>query len=252
MRIRVRVPTQENQMLRCLILILTIGSLVALVAVNMDPVTTKLHRLAILCALIGIWLGPLLLLWKRKAVRIAFAVIPLVVITSFLLPGKAPERSGLRTDFLARMVSYEGTEYHWGGESGRGIDCSGLPRRAMREALFSDGSRHLNGGSLRLFLRHWWNDASAKALAEGYLDFTTPTGAGGTIAAMDYANLQPGDLAVTEDRRHILAFLGEEEWIQADPGAGKVIIGNGRTSPNGWFAVPVTIHRWSVLAETGM
>jgi hypothetical protein len=66
---------------------------------------------------------------------------------------------------------------------------------------------------------------------------------------MDYANLQPGDLVVTEDRRHILAYIGGEYWIQADPGAGKVIVKNGRTSSNGWFAVPVTSHRWSVLAK---
>lgn len=236
-------------MFRRLLLILTLGSIAALVMVNLDPVTTKLHRLVILCAIVGIWLGPLLLMWKRKKVRIALSIVPVLVILPFLLPGKEMAQGELREDFLKRMVSYEGTEYHWGGESGRGIDCSGLPRKAMREALFSNGIRNLDGGSMRLFLKHWWNDASAKALAEGHLDFMIPTGESGTIATMDYAELQPGDLGVTEDRRHILAFLGGEKWIQADPGAGKVTIENGRTSANGWFAVPVTIHRWSILSE---
>lgn len=236
-------------MSRRLLLILTLGSVAALVMVNLDPVTTKLHRLVILSALAGVWLGPLLLIWKRKAVRIALLIIPAFVILPFLLPGKEINQSGLRQDFLKRMVSYEGTKYHWGGESGRGIDCSGLPRKAMREALFSNGIHHLDGGSMRLFLKHWWNDASAKALAEGHLDFTIPTGETGTIATMDYANLQPGDLVVTQDRRHILAFLGGQKWIQADPGAGKVTIENGRTSPNGWFGVPVTMHRWKVLVD---
>ena len=212
---------------RRLLLILTIGSLVALVVVNLDPVTTKLHRLVILCAITGIWLGPLLLMWKRKAVRIALCLVPVLMLLPFLLPGKEINRSELREDFLKRMVSYEGTEYHWGGESGRGIDCSGLPRRAMREALFSNGIRHLDGGSMRLFLKHWWNDASAKALAEGHLDFTIPTGETGTIAKMDYAKLQPGDLVVTEDRRHILAFLGAKNGFRRIPVLEKSLLLTG-------------------------
>ncbi len=238
-------------MFRRLLLILTLGSIAALVMVNLDPVTTKLHRLVILCALVGVWLGPPLLLWKKKAVRIVLLVAPVFAIVPFLLPAKEIDRSELREDFVKRMISYEGTAYHWGGESGRGIDCSGLPRKAMRESLFSGGIRNFNGGSLRLFLKHWWNDASAKALAEGHLNLTIATGGSGTIATMDYVDLLPGDLVVTEDRRHILAFLGGEEWIQADPGAGKVTVENGRTSGNGWFGVPVTVHRWRVL-ERGL
>ncbi len=217
--------------------------------VNLDPVTTKLHRLVLLCAIVGLWLAPLLLMWKRKAVRVALCVVPVLVILPFLLPGKEINRSELREDFLTRMIAYGGTKYHWGGESGRGIDCSGLPRKAMREALFSNGIRQLDGGCLRLFLKHWWNDASAKALAEGHLNFTIATGERGTISKLDYEKLMPGDLLVTEDRRHILAFLRGEQWIQADPGAGRVTIENGRTSSNGWFGVPGTVHRWRVLAD---
>lgn len=236
-------------MLRRILLLLTLGSIAAVVMVTLDPVTTTLHRLILLFALAGIYLGSLILFWKQKAVRIVLLIAPLFVITPFLLPAKEIEHGELREDFIKCMASYEGTKYHWGGESARGIDCSGLPRKAMREALFSNGIHHLNGESLRLFTKHWWNDASAKALAEAHMDFTTATGHSGTIAKMDYAKLVPGDLAVTEDRRHILAFLGGEKWIQADPGAGKVTIENGHTSRNGWFAVPVTIHRWSILDQ---
>ncbi len=239
-------------MFRRLLLILTIGSLVAVVALNLDPVTTKLHRLVILCSIAGVWLGPLLLFWKHKAIRFCLLPLPLLAAIPFLLPGKTINQNELRADYVKRMVSYESTPYHWGGENGRGIDCSGLPRKAMRDALFAHGIRHLNGAATRKFLNHWWNDASAKALAEGYRNFTTPTDTNGTIAKMGYGNLLPGDLVVTEDRRHILAFLGGEEWIQADPGARKVIRRNGRTSMNGWFAVPVTSHRWSVLTERGL
>lgn len=236
-------------MFRRLLLILILGSLVAVVLLNLDPVTTKLHRLAILCAIVGIWLGPLLLFWKRKAVRYVLLPIPILIAIPFLLPAKSIDREALQTDFIRRMIAYQGTKYHWGGENGRGIDCSGLPRKAMRNALFLNGIKNLDGGSLRNFLDHWWHDASAKALAKGYREFTVPTGESGTIEKMDYRNLLPGDLAVTEDRRHMLAFIGGEKWIQADPGVTQVIIQNGRTSRNGWFGVPITIHRWRVLSS---
>ncbi len=234
-------------MIRRLITILTIASVVALIVLNLDPVTTRLHRLVILGAIAGIWLGPLLLFWKHRAIRFCLLPLPLLAAIPFFLPGKAIARQEVRTDYVKRMVSYENTPYHWGGENGRGIDCSGLPRKAMRDSLFVYGIRKMDGGAMRASLDHWWNDASAKALAEGYRDFTVPTGMSGTIARMNYGKLLPGDLVVTEDRRHILAYLGNDDWIQADPGAGKVIIENGRTSGNGWFAVPVTSYRWTVL-----
>lgn len=237
-----------KQNLRRLILLLTLGSVVALIVLNLDPVSTRAHRLVILCSLAGVCFGPLLLLWKSVAARIVFLALPLLLLAPFLLPGKDIEQKALGDDYLKRMVTYEGIGYHWGGENRRGIDCSGLPRKAMRDALLDQGLRTMNGTCTRLFLKHWWNDASAKALAAGYLGFAVPTGENGTIATMSYGKLQPGDLAVTQDRRHVLIFLGDEDWIQADPAAEKVTIANGRTGDSAWFAVPVTLHRWSVLS----
>ena len=235
--------------LRRLILLLTVASVAALIILNLDPVSTRAHRLVILCSLGGVCFGPLILLWKFVTARVVFIAIPILLITPFLLPGKDIEQKVLRDDYLARMVSYKGTVYHWGGESRRGIDCSGLPRKALRDALLYQGLRKFNGRCTRLFLKHWWNDASAKALAEGYLDYAALTGEKGTIATMDYGKLLPGDLAVTEDRRHVLIFLGSENWIQADPAANQVTIDNGRTGESGWFAVPVTLHRWSEFSQ---
>lgn len=232
---------------RRLAFILTVASAIALIVLNLDPVTTKLHRLVILCSIAGLLCGPLILFWKNKFIRLALLALPLIAAFPFLLPGKRHDPAPLRQTYLENLTSYKGTTYHWGGENSRGIDCSGLPRKALRDAMFSQGIKTLNGTLTRGFLRHWWNDSSAKALAEGHLDFAHPTGGSGAIAKMSYANLEPGDLAITEDRRHILIFLGGENWIQADPGIAKVTIENGRTSPNGWFAVPTTIHRWTVL-----
>ena len=95
---------------------------------------------------------------------------------------------------------------YWGGESSRGIDCSGLPRRALRDALLAYGIRNLNGRAFRGYVEQWWFDASARALGEGYRDYTSPLGATGTIQEMDYGGLVPGDLAVTTSGVHILAY----------------------------------------------
>jgi cell wall-associated NlpC family hydrolase len=148
------------------------------------------------------------------------------------------------------MAAFEGTRYHWGGENARGIDCSGLPRRALRDALLAYGVKHFNGTAFRTYLGHWWFDASAKALGEAYRDYTTPLGIRGTIHEMDATGLLPGDLAVTACGRHILAFVGDGRWIQADPGIGAVATLDGRTADNPWFRVEVTTHRWKSLTQS--
>lgn len=65
------------------------------------------------------------------------------------------------------------------------------------------------------------------------------------INAMNYAKLQPGDLAVTTNGIHILAYLGDHAWIEADPTVGKVI--EVKTpSDNVWFSTPVKFMRWRI------
>jgi cell wall-associated NlpC family hydrolase len=133
----------------------------------------------------------------------------------------------------------------WGGEGRRGIDCSGLPRRAYRDALFA------NGRAFRLFAQQWWFDASARALGNRHRNDTVALETTGTLREMDYAALQPGDLAVTSNGVHLLVFLGRDSWIHADPGAGAVITMNGRSSTNGWLRSNVTTHRWRELQNEG-
>lgn len=66
---------------------------------------------------------------------------------------------------------------------------------------------------------------------------------------MSYDTLVPGDLAVTNNGVHILAYIGDGQWIQADPSIGKVATLSGRNDDNTWFRVPVTTHRWQMLAK---
>jgi len=124
--------------------------------------------------------------------------------------------------------------------------------RGCHDGLFvmrcsTTGCAHGNGRAFRLWLEQWWFDASAKALSEGYREYTGATGVGGKIRTMDCIPIEPGDLAITTDGIHALVYAGEGKWIQADPGLGIVATLDGRTDVNPWFRIPVTIHRWRLF-----
>jgi hypothetical protein len=227
----------------------TSAAIAGLFLTALNPVNSTKLKLAWLACLVGLWAGLTILSWRQKRLRIIFLTIPLLAGNPFLLPASPINRDELRAEYLRQLSSFEGTKYFWGGETKRGIDCSGLPRRALRNALLSYGFQNLNGTAFRSFLEHWWFDASAKALSQGYRDYTTPLTTTGTIREMSYDNLIPGDLAVTQDGIHILAYLGDGLWIQADPGIGAVATLPGRTEDNNWFDTPVTTHRWQLLEK---
>jgi hypothetical protein len=102
---------------------------------------------------------------------------------------------------------------------------------------------------VRMSVEQWWFDTSARALGEGYRGFTNPLEVSGSIVEMDYSELKAGDLAVTRGGLHTLAYVGEGNWIQADPGIGKVATLNGKMDKNGWFKNRVEMHRWRVFDE---
>jgi hypothetical protein len=233
--------------LRPFMLFVTLSGLVGLLLLTLNPVHSMGFNLIHLGLALAAWSGATILGWKWNGLRMVMLGVPQLLMVLFLLPGKEIEVGELRDDYVKRMADFEGTQYSWGGESARGIDCSGLPRRAYRDALLSYGARHLSGSALRAWAEQWWFDASAKALGEGYRDYTELVGVEGTIREMNYERLMPGDLAVTNGGAHILAYAGDGKWIQADPGIGSVATLDGRKDKNGWFTVPVTTHRWSLL-----
>jgi len=232
---------------RRLLTICTIGALAGVIVFSLTPVNSTFFRLAFLGSLLGAWVGVTPLMWRFKPARLAVLALPFLFAVPFLLPGDEIKAGELHSDYLRRLTGYEGSPYFWGGENSRGIDCSGLPRRSFRDALLVYGVRHGNGRAFRSWLEQWWFDASAKALSEGYRDYTEATGVDGKIRTMDYTPVEPGDLAITTDGIHALVYAGEGKWIQADPGLGVVATLEGRTDENPWFRVPVTIHRWRLF-----
>lgn len=227
---------------RTLLWITLFGGIAGVILWTRLPVNSTSIRLLLLGSLGLAWITGLALAWKLRPLRYGILALP------FLLPGREMDRDELRARYVAEMRGFENCPYHWGGESSLGIDCSGLPRRALQNALFQYGLRRLDGGALRASAMHWWFDASALALSQGYREYAMPVGVRGKLRELDYSALQPGDFAVTTSGVHMLAFLGGEDWIQADPEPMKVVADNGRTTPSGWFDQEVATYRWRELA----
>lgn len=225
-----------------------IASVVVLFASVFNPIHSFVCRVMFLAALALFGTMLLVVFWKNRIARIALLAIPAILgLAIAFLPGRPIPTDVLRADYVRAMMQLEGTRYVWGGEGHFGVDCSGLPRLALRNALLAYGIRHGNASAFRVFAEHWWFDASAHALGEGYRGYTVALPVTGRIKDMDVSALLPGDLAVTASGIHILAYVGDGRWIQADPEIGRVATLNGRTDTNVWFNSPVHTHRWAVL-----
>ena len=189
--------------------------------------------------------------FKRHG-RIAAGIVAVIlVICGYMSFGQrfADESTvlELRQLYVNELKRYEGTRYVWGGENFLGMDCSGLPRKALRNALLKSAFFNGNGKYLRHAVKNWWMDASAAALASGYQHYLTSLEIEGTVVEAPEKLLSPGDLAITTDGRHVMVFLEKDTWISADPMQGKVVIERPSISHNPWFDARVKFYSWSVL-----
>lgn len=224
-----------------------VGFFLCAMAAFFHPLHSSVTKLAMLGSIGICWMCSLILLRKYYVYRTILIVLPILACIPFLLPSRAIDATELRANYLQALTRYEGSTYYWGGENKRGIDCSGLPRRSLRDALLRYGIAHANGKAFRLAAEQWYYDTSAKALGEGYRSFTKNLAIEGTVQSIEPSTLQAGDLAVTKSGIHTMVYLGEGKWIQADPGIGAVATLHGRNDQNTWFDAPITMHRWSIL-----
>lgn len=233
---------------RLLFLILAAG-FAGLVVSFVNPVNNTQLRLVNLLSLTAVYFSVVLLLTGRLRNRMFCLSAPVLVLAIlFLGPGESTQE--VYEDYLLELRSFEGTKYVWGGETQRGIDCSGLPRRAYRNALLSSGLRNWNGSELRAWLGQWWFDTSARALGEGYRMYTAPLAKEGIIKTMSFEGLRPGDIAITTNGLHALVYLGDMRWIQAAPEVGKVKTFHARIDENPWLRQPVSLHRWTRFQDS--
>ena len=223
------------------------GSAAGFAWAQIQPIRSGVFRLIMLLAIAMGVLAFLSLVWKRKWMRGVSMLMIFGVVAFLLLPIRPYDRDQGVARYKSALARYEQTPYVWGGETRNGIDCSGLPRAALRNALVQEGVRTLNGGLVRAAALHWWFDASARALADGYRDYMLPLSIEGRIRDLDYSELLPGDVAITESGVHCLVYFENNLWIQADPEKGKVAFSDGRVSGNAWLNAPVRVYRWREL-----
>jgi hypothetical protein len=212
------------------------------------PVGNKLLRLSTIASGFVFVGGALLIWWPRGGVRYALLTASALFTILLLLPSRQVSQDSLQRRYTRALGRYEGTLYVWGGENRLGIDCSGLVRQGMVDAAFQEGLMTLNGGLVRQSFALRWYDCSADALKNEYRGFAVRLGEAKALHEFDHSSLRAGDFAITSDGVHALAYLGDERWIEADPGAHKVILAR-KGDANPWLARPVVLMRWSVLAK---
>jgi NlpC/P60 family len=190
------------------------------------------------------WFAWLRLTWQKPRIRSVWLGLPLLFAIPFLLPSQMPDKVGLRQDYVARLRACEGIPYYWGGESYQGLDCSGLCRRAMIDALLLQGCRHFDGASFRAAADLWAHDISASDFGKGASGRCVEITRAASVNLLPLEQQQAGDLAVLGC--HIMACLSPGEWIEAEPlpEINKVIRVRTPEKQNLWFSTPVTLVRW--------
>ena len=203
---------------------------------------------AVRLGLLGLWgltgLFLLVLVWRQKLWRIVALLVMVLFAVFLLLPAKATDIEPLRQRFVGQLKSYDGVWYVYGGENHRGIDCSGLVRAAMFRSLVDESISSANPSLLRAALNLWWRDTNAIQLGKGANGLTSAKGDGAPIPMRAAQNLRPGDLAVTTSGSHVLAYLGDNRWIEADPDIMRVHIVDLSTSQIAGQEVLLVAWRW--------
>lgn len=211
------------------------------------PVNSIWTREAIVLTLSIIAGGALVFAWRRRWVFGGLLAGYFAIGLFLLLPGKPVDPLTLRAAYTKKLQAFEGVPYVWGGESPRGLDCSGLIRRAMDETLVREGLRSANPWAIRAGLKLWWQDTTAKEMGHGYDGRMKAVTTCKSLNALHEPLLQPGDVAVTTGGGHVLAYAGNHIWMAADPGEQKVTRFVTPGEKNGYFSSPMNIMRWKLL-----
>ncbi|MDH3973306.1 MAG: C40 family peptidase [Deltaproteobacteria bacterium] len=228
---------------------ISIISLILFFLFWVQPINNAMLRLALIISGITFIVSSLLGVRKMKSLLCAFSVIIAVVFLFIANPtGSKIDEKDFRKNYVRNIKSYLDVKYVWGGETFQGIDCSGLPRKALIDTYREFGIFSFNGTALRESILHWWFDTSARAMRDGYRGNTIKKGEFDNILEIGNEIVLPGDIAVTSDGIHVLTYIGNGDWIHAEPGNQKVIIENVKNYSTPWFSAPIVLMSWKVLS----
>lgn len=196
-----------------------------------------------------IWTGLIVFVWQKKYIRWIFLSVTGLSFLFLILPErKFPPEEELKKDYIQHLMTYQGTTYYWGGENSLGIDCSGLVRRALVNSLFCKGFFSFNSGLVREGIVLWWFDTSASELGKG-AGKTQNILTVSNLNEFDHKLIEIGDLAVTTSGKHVMAYIGNKSWIEADPNTKDVTILIVGSDDSFWLEVPMNIVRWKILSK---
>lgn len=232
-------------------------ALIVLIAFMLYPVRSTLTRTWIVGSVLAIYPLTIWLAARTCLLRLGLLIVPfLVILLICVWPSRPVSKADLRASYLTALRSFDGCRYVWGGETHLGVDCSGLPRAALIKALSHHGWRNLNPGLLRQAAWLWWHDASALEMESGYRGQMLKLGHTPNLhddSQKVLANLQPGDLAIVGQGSHVLCYLGDQSWIEADPITLHVRIWDHPSQPTTspeifpWLDAPAELIRWQSL-----
>lgn len=207
------------------------------------PVSTFVTRFAFLFSIVSLlFLIVFLAVYNKRVLYLVIGLVVMLIASKLIFQSNKP----LSRVYTNNLKKYSGTKYIWGGENSMGIDCSGLVRKSMVNALLIKSLSDYDFSKMRLAADLWWNDCTAKALQNGFRGYTLPVNGVLSVNDADSSLFREGDMAVTLDGLHIMAYIGNNEWVEADPMIMEVIK-KATPAENVWFKVPMEIVRWKVL-----
>jgi hypothetical protein len=231
------------------IIISWLSLLVIVIILLILPAGSGILRLGIVLGFIVLLSSGIYLFWRKIFLRWLFLSITTVILMIILIPGHKGNPKQLQDEYVHSLLQYENVKYIWGGENKMGIDCSGLVREGFINANLKVGVKTLNPKLIRRAFFIWWYDCSADALGNSYRQMTTLVLKFQSMNELDYNNIMPGDIIVAEKGFHTFAYIGNNTWIEADPGKGKTITVSSEKKAAEWKGVPIKVLRWSELSN---